>query len=71
MSFQIKTSNNSLKAHKNFKSIAEFMKFYRNVLSDEIKLYHVPLKISTQRISDIIQGSIIFMTKVAINAISS
>ena len=71
MSFQIKTSNNSLKAHKNFKSIAEFMKFYRNVLSDEIKLYHVPLKISTQRISDIIQGSIIFMIIVANKSIGT
>ena len=58
MSFQINSSNNSLKSHKNFASIDEFMKFYRDVLSEKVRLYHVPLKIATKRISDIIQGLI-------------
>ena len=64
MSFQISSSNNSLRSYKRFKSIDEFMQFYRDVLLDKIQLYHVPLKISTQRVSNVIQGLISYNLRI-------
>ena len=70
MSFKIKSSNNSLKSHKTFASIDEFMQFYHEVLMDEVSLYHIPLKISTQQVSDVIQD-LIFQFRLIIEMLKS
>ena len=58
MTFSINSSNNSLKSYKTFKNIDQFMDFYRDVINEKITLVHIPLKIGTQKISNIIQDTI-------------
>ena len=54
MSFKISSSNNSLGLARKFNTLKEFIIFYEKFIKEEMDLIHLPLKIGTQRLSNLL-----------------
>ena len=55
MSFQIASSNNSLGLPKKFSTIDEFVIFYKKFIMEQLDLINLPLKIGSQRLSNLLR----------------
>ena len=59
MSFQIASSNNSLGLLRKFSSVNEFVSFFKEFIMEQIDLVHLPLKIGSQRLSNLLRYRIL------------
>ena len=59
MSFEIASSNNSLGFPQKFRTIDEFVSFYKKFIMEKLDLVNLPLKIGSQRLSNLLRYRIL------------